>query len=75
MDDKNIGVKSYDGCGDPKEFKRMFELNSIIFNWDPGKKLTISPLLLTGKVARVFDEIKKEEKASTDIIFEILKTG
>ncbi|RMZ95285.1 hypothetical protein BpHYR1_050661 [Brachionus plicatilis] len=75
METKNIGVKSYDGNGDPKEFKRMFELNFIMLNWDQTKKLTILPLLLTGKAARLFEAMKDEEKDSTDRIFEILISG
>ncbi|RNA13347.1 Transposon Ty3-G Gag-Pol poly, partial [Brachionus plicatilis] len=53
----------------------MFELNSIMLNWDQTKKLTILPLLLTGKAARLFEAMKDEEKDSTDRIFEILISG
>lgn len=55
MENKNIGLKNYEGNGDPKEFRRMFELNPIMLNWDQAKKLTILPFLLTSKAARVFE--------------------
>ncbi|RNA38447.1 Retrovirus-related Pol poly from transposon [Brachionus plicatilis] len=46
-----------------------------MLNWDQTKKVTILPLLLTGKAARLVEAMKDEEKDSTDRIFEILISG
>lgn len=49
--------QSYDGSTDPKEFLRLFELQSAMLGWDATKQLTFIPLFLTDKAKRVFDKI------------------
>ncbi|RNA40555.1 hypothetical protein BpHYR1_007368 [Brachionus plicatilis] len=37
MENKGISIKSFDGNGDPKEFKKNFNLNAVMFGWDANK--------------------------------------
>ena len=60
---RSMGVFSYDGKSDPKEFVKSFVIQSAMFNWDEAKQCQIIPSFLKGKAERIYNALTAAQKA------------
>ncbi|RMZ93537.1 hypothetical protein BpHYR1_038275, partial [Brachionus plicatilis] len=73
MENKGINIKSFDGNGDPKEFKENFSLTAVMVGLDSVK--SILPMLLTGKAERLYEGMENGSKTNIETIFDTLING
>ena len=66
---KGLGLQQYDGLSDPKEFVKMFQVQSAMFNWDATMQATVFPHFLKGKAERIYEAIETGKKSAiADVI-------
>ena len=72
---KSIGLATFDGLKDPKEFIKSFKLQSMCFKWDESEQCEAIQLLLTDKAENLFDALTDANKKVIKEIFATLTTN
>ncbi len=72
---KSIGLATFDGLKDPKEFIKSFKLQSMCFKWTELEQCEAIQLLLTDKAENLFDALVDDNKKKIKEIYATLMTN
>lgn len=72
---KSIGLQTFDGLKDPKDFIKSFKLQAMCFKWSEAEQCQAIQLLLTDKAETLFEALTDDKKKVIAEIYSTLNTS